>query len=126
MVHHAPAIAALAKNVGRQDHCGNRLPLDRAIEVFVEGDPGKLAAHLNGDIGQTKADLGRVRKNLPPAFHDRSPTAQDPPTGVAALDLAVLRPHRFHLLYVEIFEGAIKIIVRPGDGLLFGGHKANQ
>jgi hypothetical protein len=121
-MNHAPAVASLAKDVGGEHGSRNVLTFEGAVEIFVECDPGEIAADFDRDIGEHEAYHRRVLEDATPAFHHRFPAAQNAPPGMAALNFAIASPNALHLLHVEAFECAVKALIRRRDFLLVRRH----
>ena len=119
---HAPAVRGFLENVGRQNRRREVLPLNRAVQVFIERHPGNLAAHLNIHVGQSELHGWGVVKYPFPTLHHRAPTAQDAPARMPALDIGILGPDLLHGIDFKALEGSIKSLVRLSDCLDFVGH----
>ena len=125
VVDHAPAIRPLRENIRGKNGGGNRLSFERTIQVFVKCDPRIVIVDFNRNIGQGESNRRRVLKDTPPALHDRSPSPQDAPARMAALNLRLLGPDLFHLFDVQAFESTIEAFIRFEYLLLFFAHNSN-
>ena len=126
MQDHAPALAALLKDIRGENRGGILLVLHRAGQVLVKRHPGESAAHFNLHVSQGEFHRRCILEYAPSTFHDGSPPAQDALARVAALNFSVLCPDRFHSADIEAFERQVKALVGFGDCLLVILHGYHQ